>query len=706
MICEKPSAAARVARALDKHASPRKKELQGVTFFECVRRDELVIVCSAFGHLYAVDSKGKTSRRSYPVWDYAWKPKHEIERKSARLARWIQAISSLSKSADRFVSAADYDVEGSLIGYSVLQYACNGAHLRAFRMKFSTMTEKELKTAFRSMAPRLDFSTVEAGRCRHELDWLYGINLSRLLTEAALKQGRGYATLSTGRVQGPTLSFVVTREDEIGCFVPTPYWKIEAAITHGNREHPLEYSEEKIPTLAEAEKIVRDCQGKLLDVGDIESKEVSQLPPYPFDLPSLQAEAYRHLGYSPARTLAIAERLYLDALISYPRTSSQKLPPDIGYSKILRGIETQPLYAALSSKLLDAGYLRPSQGPKEDSAHPAIYPTGESPRRSLLGPEAKLFDLIVRRFMATFAEPCLWLISIMVLERGPYRFVLRGSRLLRPGWSEFYLPYVTEHTQELPPLEVGMQVPIARIQALEKFTQPPSRYNPGSLLKKMEEENIGTKATRAEIIETLYRRGYIKDLRMRATPLAIHVTQLMAKYCPLIIDPELTAKLEEMMDEIQQQKTTRRLVLVGAMDHLRPVMLELMAREGSLGAQLSEVVSAQRSAELTFESPCPQCGSALKIVKNRKTGKRFVGCTGKWEKNCSFGLPLPPFGIISLLNQKCKVCGFQMMQVRSRRRRSLISCPRCYVTKSRPSLSKKARVEASGIPRVVVPQAT
>src|SRR3990170_2563370 len=421
------------------------------------------------------------------------------------------------------------------------------------------------------------------------------------------------------------------------------------------------YSKEKIPTLAEAEKIVQDCQGKLVEVREIESKEVRQLPPYPFDLSSLQAEAYRHFGYTPARTLAVAERLYLEALISYPRTSSQKLPPDIGYDEILRGIKTQPDYTTLSGKLLGAGYLRPSQGPKEDPAHPAIYPTGESPKRPLLGPEAKLFDLIVRRFMATFAEPCLRLVSRMILETGPHRFLLRGSRILQPGWTEFYRPYVMEDAHELPHLDVGMQVPIARIRALEKFTQPPPRYNPSSLLKKMEEENIGTKATRAEIIEMLYRRGYVKDIRMRATPLAIHITKLLAKHCPLIIDPEFTATLEAMMEEIQAQETTRRRVLIRAIDHLRPVMLELMAREDNLGAELSEVVSAQKTAELTFDSPCPQCGSALRIVKNRKSGKRFIGCTGKWEKNCGFSLPLPQFGTLTILRRTCKVCGFQMV---------------------------------------------
>src|SRR5438445_4785459 len=205
IVCEKPDAAARVARALDMDGDPKRVERQGVPVYESCSRRETIFVCPALGHLYAVDSKTQASRRFYPVWDLQWKPKHIIDKKSARLARWIQVISSLANKADRYINACDYDVEGSLIGYTILRYACRGADSKAQRMKFSTMTEKELKSAYRTLAPQLDMPLVEAGRTRHELDWLYGINLSRLLTESALKQNRGYSTLSTGRVQGPTL---------------------------------------------------------------------------------------------------------------------------------------------------------------------------------------------------------------------------------------------------------------------------------------------------------------------------------------------------------------------------------------------------------------------------------------------------------------------------------------------------------------------
>ncbi len=682
MVCEKPDAAARVALAIDEEGIPRKQESQGVPFFECGTKEGTVVVCSALGHLYAVASKGGTSRRAYPVWDYEWKPRHEVERASARLGRWIQVISSLARTADRFVNGCDYDIEGSLIGETVLQYACGNAHLKAGRMKFSTMTEGEIKNAYRTLAPKLDFSLAEAGRCRHELDWLYGINLSRVMTESVLKQNRGYATLSTGRVQGPTLGFVVEREEEIACFTPTPYWKIDAAIKHEGREYDVDYYREKVPALKEAEQTVLDCKDKMLEVKDVESHDVQQAPPYPFDLSTLQSEAFRCFGYSPSRTLAASEKLYLEALISYPRTSSQKLPPDIGYERILRGLAERE-YRPLTEKLLALGRLYPKQGVRDDPAHPAIYPTGEKSARSLVGPEAKVFDLIVRRFMSTFAEPAVHQSSRAVLERGSHKFFLRGLLTLKPGWTEFYRPYVSLETQELPPLKVGVAVPVCRIAALEKFTQPPPRFNSAGLLGKMEEANIGTKATRAEIIEILYKRGYVKEPRMKATPLAVVVARLLGEYCPLIVDPGFTAKLEELMASIQEGKTTRKLVLLEALQHLRPVMLGLVGEEEKLGVRLGDVVTAQRMVDASFKTPCPQCGSTLKIVRNKRTGKRFIGCSGKWEKSCGFALPLPPFGRLTILNRLCKVCGFQMIQARSRGRRPLVSCPRCYVSKAR-----------------------
>src|SRR5437660_7255350 len=151
---------------------------------------------------------------------------------------------------------------------------------------------------------------------------------------------------------------------------------------------------------------------------------------------------------------------------------------------------------------------------------------------------------------------------------------------------------------------IGNKYPIINIKAKQKFTEHPPRYNPSSLLRRMEEENIGTKATRAEIIEILYRRGYIKNIRIEATPLALKIINLLNKYCPLIIDPAFTARLETSMDNIQTLQTTRSHVVAETLDHLRPIMLDLIAREDDIAYQLAEVMVSQRIASLTFDYPC------------------------------------------------------------------------------------------------------
>jgi DNA topoisomerase-1 len=616
-----------------------------------------------------------------------------VDKTSARLARWVSVIRSLGRNIDRYINACDYDLEGSVIGHTILQYACDGAAVKALRMKFSTMTERELQFAFQKLDPKPELAFVDAGKCRHELDWLYGINLSRLLTESALRQGRGYATLSTGRVQGPTLGFVITREKEISCFVPVPFWTIDATIFHDGKTYALEYEKDKVVSQSDAKKVCDECREALLELKNVESREIQQYSPYPFDLSNLQSEAYRHFGFSPSKTLALAQRLYLAALISYPRTSSQRLPPDIGYAEILRGVGSYAEYRSLVAKLMARGDLRPNNGPKDDPAHPAIFPTGESAKKPLFGGEAKLYDLILRRFMATFAGSSLKTSSRIILTHKDYRFFLSGSLIVKLGWIEFYRPYVFDESRSLPDLKIGDKAKVQDIKPVEKFTQPPHRYNPSSLLKKMEETNIGTKATRAGIIDLLYTRGYVRDERMRASELADKVTEVLLEYCPLIIDSSFTANLEILMQNIQNGTSTRRLVLVEAIEYLRSIMLSLTEREEEVGSQLSEVIVAQRVADVTFDIPCPKCGLRLAVVRSRGTGKRFIGCNGKWETGCDFTLPLPQFGNLILLSRNCKACGFQMIQARARGRRLLVSCPRCYATKTKDARTLPKRSE-------------
>jgi DNA topoisomerase-1 len=289
--------------------------------------------------------------------------------------------------------------------------------------------------------------------------------------------------------------------------------------------------------------------------------------------------------------------------------------------------------------------------------------------------------------MSTFADSSLKTSSRMVLDHGSHRFLLSGSRIVKPGWVEFYRPYVVDDSKPLPDLRVGDKSRVEDIKAMEKFTQPPFRYNPSSLLKKMEDTNLGTKATRAGIIELLYARGYVTEERMRASELAEKVTDTLSAYCPLIIDSSFTATLEDSIESIQSGTASRRGVLIEALEHLRPIMLALAENEAAIGSQLSEVIIAKRAADVTLDIPCPKCGLKLAIVRSRASGKRFIGCNGKWQTGCNFTLPLPQFGNLTLLARRCNACGFQMVQARARGRRPLVSCPRCYATKPRSTKS-------------------
>jgi DNA topoisomerase-1 len=694
IITEKPDAALHLAEALSVKRAPEKINVNGVPFFEVDKDNERILICSALGHLYAVAAKSTESRSQYPVWDYCWKPKHLVERGQKRQERWIEAITKISKEATRFVNACDLDIEGSLIGYTILKYACQGADSHAQRMKFSTLTEKELREAYRKALPKLDFSLAFAGMCRHEVDWLYGINLSRALTQSALKASHRYTTLSTGRVQGPTLKFVVERESEIQTFIPTPFWTLRTEIDVDGQIVGAEYEVDHIEIKGAAEQVVTECAGKVGLVTKLESKLNRLLPPTPFDLPALQSEAYRHLGYAPRVALSIAEHLYLDQLISYPRTSSQKLPPSIGYEEIMAGLSRIPGYHSDVSGLLAAGPLIPQQGKKEDPAHPAVYPTGALPKRRLESHEQRLFDLVVRRFLATFGQPATKQTSKATIQVDKHTFFLHGCRVVDTAWIPLYGPYAKFDETILPPVKEGQQVNIVHIEQEAKYTQPPPRYNPSSLLKEMQEAEIGTKATRAEIIETLYKRGYVKDQRIIATPLAFCVTEILTKYCPKVTDVTFTRELEEKMELIESGGETREQVVLETVDYLKPIIEGLKEKEEKIGIELTSIVSDTWLASVTLFVPCPKCGSTLKIVKNPRTRKRFIGCSGRWKSNCTFSLPVPQRGTLKLLDKRCPECAFQLIQVQSKGAHALTSCSNCYVNKPKPQQAPQPRVES------------
>jgi DNA topoisomerase-1 len=672
IVTEKPDAAKRIAEALDSQGKPKPFKENGVPYFVASRNRELVVV-PAIGHLYTIVHITGT-RSNYPVFNFKWTPRHLAEKDAKRIRYWIEIFSKLSHDADTFVSACDYDLEGSLIGYSILKYACGGKEASAKRMKFSTLTKAELEQAYTQPLPSLDFSLIEAGRTRHEVDWLYGINLSRALTLAARRWRGRYHTLSTGRVQGPTLKFLAEREKEIRSFVPIPYWQIKAEAKILNSVVEAEYEKKRIDTRAEADAVVEACAGKTGKVMNVDVRRVNQKPPLPFDVGTLQREAYSLFGYTPRHTLAIAQRLYLDALISYPRTSSQKLPPVIGYSTILKSLKQKREYAKLAQKLLEKEQLKPREGTKEDPAHPTIYPTGKLPEKPLGPSEKRIWDLVVRRFLTVFGEDALKEILKVRLDVNGHSFFLRGRRILKQCWMEYYLPYIRAEEVLLPQIEESDAVRLRRVTREDKFTCPPSRYNPSSLLKRMEELGIGTKATRADIIQTLYNRGYVRDERIVVTELGFDVIDVLDKYAPIVTSAQLTRELEDKMEQIRNNKMKRKTVLDEVVEQLKPQLEHFKENEVTIGEALTHAIQRAQAQE-RIVGKCPNCGTGnLTIVYSRKTGKRFIGCSNYFKGVCSTSFPLPQRGTVKPTGNSCKACGWPQILVRLKGRRPWNLC--------------------------------
>jgi len=678
IVAEKPDAARRIALVLDENEKPSKESLGALSYYRSVRSGKNLLIVPVLGHMYTLVPR-EGGRQHYPVFDCAWSPKGLIGKVDERVRALIREIEHLASEAKEFINACDYDVEGSLIGYTILKFACQGKDPIAKRMKLSTLTKKEILEAFNSSMSALDFGLIEAGETRHLVDWLYGINLSRALTLAALRSWKRYATLSIGRVQGPTLGFVSDREGEILSFVPQVFWELKARISVDGQTVIAELCKGRIDTAHEAENTVQECLGHEGLVSGIDVKKYSQEPLKPFDLGTLQAEAYRIFGFSPSRSLRVAERLYLSALISYPRTSSQKIPDSVDCESILRSLAGLPSVSALAQELVLKGRYTPTQGAKEDPAHPAIYPTGDLPQSELGSDEAKLYDLVVRRFLALFGEPAFKESVKVVIQIGPHPFQLSGRRVISEGWARYYQPYFRTDEVALPSFQVGQRLRVSEILSDERFTSPPSRFNAASLLDLMEESGIGTKATRAEIIDTLYDRGYIAQSRMVATDLGLQVSRLIRMYCPVVASIDLTRQLEQEMESIEVGRERKREILAKAIAELKPALEKLKENELVIGEKLRQ---ALRSVQVQKNrvGPCPICGKGdLVIMQSRKTGKRFVGCTDYFDGGCRASFPLPQRAFLKPLSRTCPRCQWPMILVRSSKRRPWNLCinPRC-----------------------------
>ena len=602
IIAEKPRAGEKIAHALSPRR-PVKCRIRGVPYWVLAVNGEQVIVAPSAGHLYGP----YTSRRGFPVYDFEWRPLWEFDRSSRHLRKFHDLLALLSQGAGLYVNACDFDVEGSVIGFMIIERL--GDPRRAKRMKFSSLSALEIRQAFRRLQP-LDWDMIEAGRARHELDWLWGINLSRALMHAARKASGRRIILSAGRVQTPTLVEAVRRWKERNLHVPEPSFHLRVRLEARGVEFVAHPSGWRPKSRAEAARIASELRrsGELV-VASSSAEERRIRPPPPFNLGDLQYEASRLYGYSPMKTQSIAESLYLEALISYPRTNSQKLPPTIDYRSILSSLTRLRAggLGELAARLLSeaSGRLQPVQGRKDDPAHPAIHPTGELPRRRLTPDEWRIYDLIVRRFLAAFSGPArLEAVTLSLEDENGRSFEARGVEVVEEGWYVYY-PYLRPREGIVPLLEPGERAQILSVTYTTSWSKPAIQLSKTSLVKWMESVRIGTEATRARIVELLFKRGYLesKGPRVQVTDLGVAVAEIVEQLAPAIASPQLTREFEERLDAIRAGQASRSEVVEEAKKTIDLVLGEFSKRLDNLAPKLAYSLGAR-----TPMKRCPICG--------------------------------------------------------------------------------------------------
>ena len=631
IIAEKNDAAKRIAFALDR--SYKKLSVDGIPVYTGLWNSIKIYVIPARGHLYTL--KTDVAELSlFPVLDVEWVPAADDK----YVAKLLDVIKKFIKETSEIIIACDYDIEGETIGYNIVKY--NGGFEKIVkRAKFSTLTVEELKQSFNSLLSREKWLMADAGRTRHYIDFIWGISLSRLLMNE-VRQGTGKRlSLSIGRVQGPTLIEIYNRESEINSYVPKPYWKFKAVGELRGQEFELSGPNLKSVDEVERAKKLKGKYGKVVffDKGIEEIK-----PPYPFNLSDLQKEAYRLFGIQPWESLSILEKLYLRALISYPRTSSQKLPPTINYRSIL---------SKLGQRYKEAGNVsrsHPVEGPMDDPAHPAIYPTGEL--QPLTGSEYKIYDLVARRFISSFYRNVRVAKKYMKVRADGFDLEADGAAVIDKGWLEVY-PFREIREKSIPDAEVGEEVLIKDVNVELTFTKPPSRYTPSSLLEWMETNEIGTKATRADIIKTLYKRGYIRGNKIEITELGFSVARYFS--FSQIITLEMTRKLEKSLENIEFGKA-----YPGEILNESAMFLIEELKNAKRSEEMVELTKKYLAAG-TGESlgKCPVCGKGDLILHISQAGKRYLKCNV-----CGASAPLPRKGKLVSAKKNCSYCGWPLIK--------------------------------------------
>ena len=394
----------------------------------------------------------------------------------------IRSLKNLAKKADSIVIATDFDREGELIGSDALSCIQEiNPTAPVSRARYSAFTKEEITHAFSHLV-ELDTNLASAGASRQDIDLIWGAVLTRYLT---LVKFAGYGNVrSSGRVQTPTLALIVARERERLAFVPEDYWVIRGAFGEEPDTFEAPHATARFKSEAEANAAMAHVEGATrATVDSIEKRKRTVAPPTPFNTTSLMAAASAE-GISPARTMRIAESLYMDGYISYPRVDNTVYPSSLDLAETVKAIAGNPAYAPYCKELLAKGKLTATRGKKETTDHPPIYPTAKATPDDLAPADYKLYNLIARRFLATLSEAAVVEGTKVSLDVSGEPFVAKGDVLVVQGFRAIY-PYGLKKDEQLPLLEQGQQIAFGGATCTKKQTEPPARYSQGKLIQEM-----------------------------------------------------------------------------------------------------------------------------------------------------------------------------------------------------------------------------
>ncbi len=664
IISEKSHAARRIALILSDNTQ-KSRSVAGNQVLTWQKGDDEYFVLGLRGHIIELDYPEKYNDwASVPPKDLVYaKPEKRVDPTAKKI---MNALKDIGSGSDEIIVATDYDREGELIGAEALEEAKVDRVIR--RARFSALTKGEIDRAFAELS-ELDYKLAAAAETRQLIDLAWGAALTRFISLTSGQLGKDF--LSVGRVQSPTLALIVDREREIESFMPTPYWLVDAELKKDERNFKATHKHGKFLDKAEASQAysrAKPC--KEGSVSSVNETENSEYPPIPFSTTIFLMESNK-LGLSASQAMKIAEDLYQDGYISYPRTDNTVYPPSLSLKMILERLKKSE-FSTEAEELLAQESIRPSRGKKSTTDHPPIHPVEAARKADLKGNHWSVYELVTRRFLATVAPACKSKTTKIDLDIGGEAFEAEGYNILYPGWRKYY-PYYRAQEITLPQLAVGDKTAVLAVHSTEKKTTPPDRYSQGTLIKKMEELGLGTKSTRHETIQKLLDRSFLKGARaLEPTESGVAVITALEQFANDITSVKMTSHLESDMDMIANGELEQADVVEESQAMLEDIMDVLEKHKKEIGEHIRKALREQHALGY-----CPACKTGQLLQIRLKSGGTFAGCSNYPE--CKNTYPLPTGLLVLATDQKCEVCGAPKVKTVARGQAPTIVCidPKC-----------------------------